>query len=117
MDAFFNFTKITDELGMDAEDILQLMAIYGPELRKDMLALDSAIGIPDWALLKSKLHKMKGDAANMCLPALTDVFAKMEKALPDLDLEALVIQLNNAKAIESRFISELESYINAESKV
>lgn len=110
----FDFNRITEDLGMDPEDIAQLMSIYRTELHKDFHDLDDAVHALDWPLLKSKLHKMKGDAANMCLHPISDAFAEMEKTILNKDSDLLTAQLSNIKDLESQFTSALEIYLSAD---
>lgn len=76
----FDFNRIVAELDMDPEDILHLMTVYEPELHRDLQSLDDAADHEDWGALKPLLHKMKGDAANLCLGDFAAVFAAMELA-------------------------------------
>ncbi len=76
----FDFNRIADEMEMTREDILHLMSLYGPELRRDFEALNTALGQMEWRQLKEVLHKMKGDAANLCLCPLAAQFKEMEQA-------------------------------------
>lgn len=112
----FDFNRIKADLGMDHEDIRHLMSIYRTELHKDFNELDEDFQRMDWSLLKNKLHKMKGDAANMCLPPISDAFAEMENTVLSRDLTTLASQLSSIKFLESQFTSALECYLKSENK-
>lgn len=110
----FDFSRIKRELGMDSEDIRQLMTIYQAELHKDFHGLNEEFDDRNWSLLKNRLHKMKGDAANMCLTPIYDAFAEMEKNLITNDFDALTSHLNSVKLLENQFTEAFEHYLDAE---
>lgn len=68
-----------------AEKLLCQFATELPEYRK---AIRAAVAAADGELLKQKTHKLKGAAANLCLPALGDAARSLEGFADDLDGEA-----------------------------
>lgn len=105
-----DFDDITEEMQMEQEDILHLMTIYQTELQKDMGELEQFMSSGDWLLVKNKLHKMKGDAANLCLKALAETFAAMEQASLERDIPALSGQLDTANTLRMQFHSAFQEY-------
>ncbi len=109
----FDFNRIREELGMDSEDVRQLMTIYRSELHKDFTELDGQIQTMNWLFLKNKLHKMKGDAANMYLSPISDAFTEMEHTILKKDPDLLILQLHSVKKLESQFAESFEAYLNS----
>jgi len=95
---------------MDPEDILHLMTIYKTELQKDLSELEDDVSKLNWPLIKSKLHKMKGDAANLCLANLSDLFAAMETFAQNRDSDNLESQLVSLELLKLQFISAFDQY-------
>ncbi len=106
----FDFDSITTEMDMEPEDILHLMTIYQDELQKDLNELEQNLSDCNWLLIKNKLHKMKGDAANLCLKTLSETFAAMENASGNKDTHSLSIQLDTVKTIGIQFHSAFQTY-------
>jgi len=109
----FDFKSIADEMGLEEEDILHLMTLYRTELAGDLGRLTDALDPPQWPPLKEQLHKMKGDAANMCLPTLSDRCAAMEKAVLGQDAPALLQLLVDFRQAAARFEEAFGAYAAA----
>lgn len=114
MEPAFDFNLITEEMGMDPEDILHLMTIYQAEFQKDLSEFEEFLANQNWAMIKSKLHKMKGDAANLCLSSLADTFLNMENTSSIKDAEQLSTQLHSVQIIKSQFLSDFHKYSTEE---
>lgn len=110
MNPTFDFYQIVDEMEMEPEDILHLMTLYQGELVKDLNALEHGLSEADWLLLKNLLHKMKGDAANLCLPSLSETLSLMELNLPHKDTAFLHAQLRVLETLKTSFITAFHSY-------
>ena len=106
----FDFNRIADEMEMTREDILHLMSLYGPELRRDFEALNTALGQMEWRQLKEVLHKMKGDAANLCLCPLAARFKEMEQAAQARDASALAAGLTEALQLSGTLWEAFRDY-------
>lgn len=115
MNSTFDFRRITEEMDMDPEDILHLMNIYQVELQKDLNELEDGLFKQDWPILKDKLHKMKGDAANLCMPSFAGIFAEMEDASADKNSDCLRLQFESVNALKSEFLSAFKAYSNEDS--
>jgi HPt (histidine-containing phosphotransfer) domain-containing protein len=112
METGFDFLKITEAMEMDAEDIRHLMDLYQPELTRDIASLEEDLVLHAWAQAAGKLHKMKGDAANLCLPALADLLTQMETAANNRDAQAAAAQLSELKDMKHRFDAAYFNYVN-----
>lgn len=110
MTPIFDFNQITIDMEMDQEDILHLMTIYQQELRKDLTELSVGLTEQDWLQIKSKLHKMKGDASNLCLLPLAESFTAMEHACQDRNAPLLQNQLDAVQSLSGQFTSAFQSY-------
>lgn len=110
MTPIFDFYQITVDMEMDQEDILHLMTIYQQELQKDLTELSAGLSEQDWLQIKNKLHKMKGDASNLCLLPLAESFTAMERTCQDRDIPHLRTQLNAAQSLSVQFTSAFQSY-------
>ncbi len=110
MEPAFDFNLITEEMGMDPEDIFHLMNIYQTEFQKDLSEFEEILSNQDWELIKNKLHKMKGDAANLCLSSLADTFLNMENTSSIKDAEQLSTQLHSVQIIKSQLLSDFHKY-------
>jgi len=106
----FDFDRIVEEMEMEPEDILHLMTIYQDEFQKDLNELERNLSECNWLLIKNKLHKMKGDAANLCLKPLAETFAAMENSSENKDSQFLCIQLDTVKTIRTQFHSAFQNY-------
>ncbi len=110
MNPTFDFNHITREMEMDSEDILNLMTLYQTELRRDLHELEAAVSNQEWPMTKEKLHKMKGDAANLCLFSFAETFEKMEHASLSKNPDVLRSQLHTVKALQEQFAADFQSY-------
>lgn len=110
MNSTFDFELITDEMGMDREDILHLMNLYKTELQNDLLELEDNLSTENWTMAKNKLHKMKGDAANLCLNALAECFLSMEEFARIHDSNLLSEQMDHARTLQAHFVSAFEEF-------
>lgn len=105
-----DFDQIAVEMEMDPEDILHLMTIYQEELQKDLTELEVQQSQSSWLPMKEKLHKMKGDAANLYLLELAAVFTEMEAASQRKDAGALQDRFILVRQLQAGFVAAFEKY-------
>lgn len=106
----FDFDRIAADMEMEQEDVLHLMSIYRPELQRDFQTLKAALEKREWKRVKEVLHKMKGDAANLCLSPLSALFLQMEHAAQAQDAPALTAGLTEAQQLSGTLWGAFQAY-------
>lgn len=114
MNSTFDFKLISVSMEMDAEDILHLMNLYQGEIQKDLRELEQELETINWKAVKNKLHKMKGDAANLCLDSLADAFAQMERYASTNDSVALTRHLDLIRDMDKMLWTAFHDYYGKE---
>lgn len=82
-------SRLAEAMDMDPDDIRHLMSVYRPELQKDLSAASELMENQDWAAFRLKLHKLKGDAADLCFQRFSKLAAEMESLVPPLHPSAI----------------------------
>lgn len=113
MSTLFDFNDIIHRMDMDKEDIVHLMTVYEPELHKDFEELIKNASDEGWDSLSGKLHKMKGDAANLCLTPLSSLLARMEETAAEKNRKALAKQICEAERIGMQLFTEFKKFTDS----
>ena len=71
---------VTEELGLDLEQYLEILKGFLEEKKKDMEALESALARAETDLISQLAHKIKGSSLNLRLDFLARPAANIEKA-------------------------------------
>jgi CheY-like chemotaxis protein len=80
---------VTEELGLDLEQYLEILTEFIEEKKKDMEALESALARAETDLISQLAHKIKGSSLNLRLDFLARPAANIEKAAKEGDLSGI----------------------------
>ncbi len=81
---------ITEELGLDEEQYLEILMGFIEEKKKDMEDLEDALAQEDTELISRLAHKIKGSALNLRLDLMAQPAANIEKAAKEGDVSGIV---------------------------
>ena len=80
---------ITEELGLDQEQYLEILTGFIEEKKKDMEDLEKALAREDTELIARLAHKIKGSALNLRLDLMGKPAANIERAAKEGDLSGI----------------------------
>lgn len=80
---------ITEELGLDQEQYLEILTGFIEEKKKDMEDLESALAQKDIESISRLAHKIKGSALNLRLDSVGKPAANIERAAKEGDLSGI----------------------------
>lgn len=81
--------SITEELGLDQEQYLEILTDFIEEKKKDMEDLESALAQKDIEMISRLAHKIKGSALNLRLDPLARPAARIEMAAKKGDVSGI----------------------------
>lgn len=70
--------KLADRLGLDVEDIQELLELYVETTASDLAELKGAIDAKDAALAHAKAHSIKGGSGNLGLDKMYELAKKID---------------------------------------
>jgi len=85
---------VTEELGLDQEQYLEILMGFIEEKKKVMEDLEDALAQEDTELISRLAHKIKGSAANLRLDSLARPAVNMEKAAKEGDVSGIAGNLD-----------------------
>ena len=80
---------ITEELGLDQEQYLEILTVFIEGKKKDMEDLEEALAREDTELIARLAHKIKGSALNLRLDSVGKPAANIERAAKEGDLSGI----------------------------
>jgi len=85
---------ITEEMGLDQEQYLEILMEFIEDKKKDMTDLEDALAQEDTELISRLAHKIKGSATNLRLDSLARPAVNVEKAAKEGDVSGIAGNLD-----------------------
>ena len=99
--------KLAERLGLDVEDIIELLELYMETTTSDLAQLKGAIEVKDAQLAHAKAHSIKGASGNLGL----DEIYELAKEIDDIArVNALDGLKDMVQILEEKFNSLVEEF-------
>ena len=101
--------KLAERLGLDVEDIRELLELYVETTTSDLAELKEAIEAKDTQLVHAKAHSIKGASGNLGLDEMYNPAKEIDDLARVNSLDGLE---NMVQALQEKFNSLVEEFEN-----
>ena len=99
--------KLAERLGLDVEDIRELLELYVETTTSDLAELKEAIEAKDARLVHEKAHSIKGSSGNLGLDEMYELAKEIDDRARGNSLDGLNEMI---QALEKKFNSLVEDF-------
>ncbi len=99
--------KLAERLGLDVEDIRELLELYVETTTSDLAELKEAIEAKDARLVHEKAHSIKGSSGNLGLDEMYELAKEIDDRARGNSLDGLNEMI---QALEEKFNSLVEDF-------
>jgi len=100
---------LAERLGLDVEDILELLELYIENVASDLSELDTALKAGDAAEAHKRSHSIKGASGNLGLNDLYEIACKIDNKARLNEIQGLDLMVQNFKEKYDGLVDEFKN--------
>lgn len=105
----FDVETLTEVLGLEREDIVELLNDFREYLGGMLPDLEKAVAASDFAAIRSLTHALKGSSGNLRISDIYEVAKKMQDASETKQAAVLKSLMSEMKHQGERFMAESQA--------